>query len=276
MKIKTNKKERKSKKAKRFMAVFFTIAALCAAFLFTNQYFFKANNIIIGENDRYSYDEILQASGISPGDELYGINTSRVKTNIKEILTYTDSVKITRIPPSTLKIDITAENGMFGIMLGGDYYIISENMRVVEKIKVVGSGGIYDFKPPENIITFATHDIKKCYLGEKMEFSDNDIYDFMKEIAKFLKEEADKNTRPDMPKIRSMDITDKFRVTMNYEDRFLVKFGLFENISPKILNSYEVISRLPDYAGGLIDLTDSKAASFTFHEDILMLYGADT
>jgi len=268
-----NRKSSKNKRTKRFLAIFFLIAAAAVILIFTNGYFFKANNIIINENNRYSYEQILQASGIVPGGELYGINIKQARTNIKEILTYTDSVKITQRPPSTLKIDITTEDGLFGIMLGGDYYIISENMRVVEKIKVVGSG-IYNFAPPENIITFATHDIQKCYLGEKMEFSDNDIYDFLKEMAKFQRE--NKNMHPDMPKISSIDITDKFRVTMNYEDRFLVKFGIFENISPKILNSYEVINRLPDYAGGLIDMIDGKAASFTFHEDILMLYGADT
>ena len=76
--------------------------------------------------------------------------------------------------------------------------------------------------------------------------------------------------------ITGIDVKNKFRVNMNYDDKYFVKFGIFENISPRILNSFEIIDRLPDYAEGIIDMTDSKVASFTYHENVSMLYRSDS
>jgi cell division protein FtsQ len=261
---------------KKILGAAFIAALLCGiVFIFTHHYLFQINNIIINENGKYTYEEIIRASGIVQGRELFGLNIRQAEENIKENLTYTENVRITRIPPSTITIDIKTEDGLFGIMLGGDYYIVSENLRVLEKIKVVGSG-TGGFEPPGNIITFKTDAVQKCFIGEKMEFSDNDIYDFLKEMAGFQKNNKENGVMSGMPKITGIDITNKFRVIMNYEDKFLVRFGIFENISDKIINSYEIIERLPGHAEGIIDITDGKTASFRYHENISRLFRADT
>lgn len=259
---------------KRFLLAMFIVAAVLTVFLyFTNKYFFVIENIniIINENEKYSGDEImeaLRANGVVSGAELYGIDADKIKENIKENFTYIESIDISRIPPSTVNIDIKTEQGLFGIFFGGDYYIISENFKVAEKIKIVGSKTPEtEFKPPENIITLETYDIKKCYIGNKIEFFDADIIDFLKEIAKLHENNKDAFSR-----IISIDVTNKFKVAMNYENKFLVNFGIFENISSKIFNSFEIIENLPNYAEGIIDMTESKAASFTYDENISKLY----
>jgi len=269
---------------KNFLIAIVILAAATVIFLFfTNKYFFKIKHINITENDKYSYDEIsgiLEASGIFPGGELYGADVKKAKSDIKEKLTYTESVSITRIPPSTINIDIKTEKGFLGIMLGGDYYVVSKNFRVIDKISVVGKGmDESDFEPPEGVITFETDAIKKCYIGEKMEFSDGDISDFFKDIAALFDddENGDNGENKDnhagmVSAINGIDVTNKFKVVMNYGDRFLVRFGIFENISSKILNSFEIIKQLPDYAEGIIDMTDGKTASFRYDENVSKLY----
>jgi len=276
---KSSKNKMKIRKAgakiKNFVFAVFVLAGVTAIFLFlTNQYFFKIKNINISENDKYSYDQILKASGINMGEELYGIDLKKAKTKIKEMLTYTESVNITQIPPSTINIDIKTEKGFFGVMLGGDYYIISQNFKVIDKIKIVGNGITEsNFTPPENIITFETDAIKKCYLGKKIEFTDDDIFDFLKNIITLFNDSKDNKNNGDMLSvINSIDITNKFKVVMNYGDRFLVKFGIFENISSKILNTFEIINELPDYAEGIIDMSEGRIASFRYDENVSKLY----
>jgi hypothetical protein len=208
----------------------------------------------------------LEASGISEGEELYGINVKKTESKIKEKLTYTKDVNITRVPPSTLNIDIKTEKGFFGIIIAGDYYIISKNFRVMDKIKIAGNetagfAGRDDF---EGIVTLEINEIKKCYIGEKIEFSDDDIYSFLKDITElFGKDDSGK-----FSVIKNINITNKFKVTMNYGDRFLVKFGIFENVTPKILNVFEIIKELREDDEGIIDITEGKTASFKYVENI--------
>jgi len=259
-------------KIKTFLFAALTLAVVTAVFLFfTNKYFFKVKNIEIDENEKYTYDEILKASGITPGVELYAVDAKQTEKNIRELLPYTKTVSVKRIPPSTVSINIETAAGLFGINLGGDYYIISDKFKILDKIKVIGrENAELEFSPPEGIITFDTDTIKKCYLGEKIEFFDNDIYNFLEEIV-LLREGNEKA----FSRINCIDVKNKFKVSMNYENKFIVNFGIFENISSKILNSFEIINRLPDYAEGIIDMTDDKAASFTYEENVFMLYKSD-
>jgi len=242
-------------KIKKIFLAAFVLTAVTAAFLFvTNSYFFKIKNIDINENERYSYDDILKASGISVGGELYGIDVKKTEGKIKEELAYAKSVNIRQIPPSTLSIEIENEKGFFGMAIAGDFYIVSQDFKVLDRRK----------KPIEGIITVATDEVKKCYLGEKMEFSDGDVYDFLEGIVELFK----KDDSGRLSAIKSVDITNKFKVAMNYGDRFLVKFGIFENIAPKILNVFEVINELGEDDRGIIDITDGKAASFRYVENV--------
>jgi hypothetical protein len=59
---------------------------------------------------------------------------------------------------------------------------------------------------------------------------------------------------------------------MNYGDRFLVKFGIFENITPKILNVFKVINELGENDEGIIDTTDGKTFSFKYVENAANLF----
>jgi len=268
-------KKRKNKAGVRIRKFLFTVfllaAVITAAFYLANEYVLKVKNISIKTDGRYSYDEILEASGIEEGQKLYGIDVKQAKENIKDTLTYADSVIIYRSPPFTVHIEVKTEKGFFGIMLGGDYYIISKKFKVVDKIKIVGNYTAgKEFKPPDGIITVETYEIKKCYMGEKIEFKDGDVFDFLQEITE-LSDENIENT--DMiASINNINIKNKFKVYMNYEDRLLLRFGVFENISSKMLNSFEIITKIPEYAEGIIDMTNEKVASFRQEENVLKKY----
>jgi len=239
-------------------------------FVFAGDYFFKTENIIINGIDIYSYDEILEAGGIVSGSGLLGIDSAKAKKNIKKKFTYVESVKIKKILPSTVTIEIKTGAGLFGIMLGGDYYIITSNFTVAEKIKVRGANiPASEFTTPEGIITIEADAVKKCRTGEVILFSDNDIYDFLKEIAMLYGNNENKSS---IAFITGIDIRNKFKVTMNYSDKFLIRLGIFEDISLRILNSLEIIEQLPSHAIGIIDITNGKAASFTQEENVLEIY----
>jgi hypothetical protein len=268
LKKKRKKGETRVKIINILFTVFLIAVILVLGFFLACKYLFKVENISIKTDGRYSDEEILKASGIKVGQELYGFDVGQAKENIKDTLTYSDSVIIYRRLFSTVCIEVKTEEGFFGILLGGDYYIISKSFRVVDRIKVVGNNGAgSEFKPPAGIITVETYEIRKCYMGEKIEFKDDDIFDVLKDITEL----ADDNIEM-ISSLNCIDIKNKFKVYMNYQDRLLLRFGVFENISAKLLNSFEVITQIPDDAEGIIDMTNEKMASFRYEENALKLY----
>jgi hypothetical protein len=210
----------------------------------------------------YTHAEVIEASGIQESWELFGFDVRLAKYDIQKNLAYAEKVRIIRLPPSTVRITIQTDEAAFGFMLGGDYYIVTDKFRVAEKISVQGRNP-EDVKPP-GVVTIVTDHVKKCFVGEKIEFSDNDILDFLKELLRLVREGDDMAAM-----ITSVNIKDKFDVIMNYNDLYLVKFGVFENVFSKAIGSFDVIEYLSERnLTGIIDMSEEKIASFTPEENI--------
>lgn len=259
---KLRKKIRGGKKRsalKKFLFIFVLSAATVAAFLFlASRYIFKIAKFEINDSYRYSDTEILAAGGLSEGMELYAIPVSQTEQYIKENLPYVKSAKLIKIPPSTLRINITLEKGVLGTKLGGDYYILSENFRVLEKISATEEPekNIIGRLIADDIIIFKTNSVKECYVGKDIKFQDSDISDFLSEVLEVVEEYQINGI------IREIDITNKFAVTMNCSDRFLVKIDSFEDIGQKILSSILMINDLYEDDKGKLERIDDKVWSF--------------
>ena len=252
-----SKKRVKSKKNLIFASVFIVVTG--AAAVYFNIHLFKVKNFNVAENNRYMREDIVAASGIEEGAELFGFDVRLAENNIKRKLAYIYTADIIRLPPSTVRISIKTDEPMFGLALGKDYYIITDTFRVAEKtetdnknINEHGTAGIIDI---------VADCVTKCFVGEKIEFSDEDITDFLSELINLARDEK----MAEM--ISSVDIRDKFNVVMNYSDLYLVRLGVFENVYSKALSSFDVIEQLSELTG-IIDISDDKIASFIPDENI--------
>ncbi len=69
--------------------------------------FFKAEQIFVTGTSRYSQQQVLQASGIRQGGNLFLLNKHQAAASITEQLPYVESVRIRRQLPNALHIEIT-------------------------------------------------------------------------------------------------------------------------------------------------------------------------
>jgi len=253
-----NAKTVKRNGRRKILIVLLAAVVIVSAFFFlANRHLFKVRNwtVNISGSGMHSQEEIINASGIAEGTELFGFDRATAMTNIKRELAYVTSVSMIRLPPSTLRIDVQTDTAAFGIMLGGEYYIISENFRVVEKIRMDGRSLEY-VKPP-GIVNIITNDVTRCFVGERIEFGDDDIVSFIEELLKLRRGHAA------AAMITSVDIRDKFDVVMDYGGLYTVRFGVFENVYRKALNSFDVIEILQERGlRGTIDVSDKENAVF--------------
>lgn len=250
-------KGRNLRKPKLLIILLIAAVVAGASFFAANRYLFKVRNWTINiSGGSISREDVIMASGIEEGAELFGFDRAAAKNNIKRELTHVTNVNMIRFPPSTLRIDVKTESAAMGIMLGGDYYIISENFRVLERIRMYGRALEY-VKPP-GVVNIVTNDVTRCFVGEKIEFGDSDIMDFLKEFLKLRR----RHEAADM--ISSIDIRDKFNVVMDYSGLYSVNFGVFENVYAKALNSFDVIDHLYERGlTGTIDVSDMRRAVFS-------------
>lgn len=251
----------KSKGLKRAKLLIILLAAaiiMCALFFLANKYLFKVRNwtINISGGGGYSHEDIIRASGIEEGAQLFGFDRAAAVNNIKRELSYVAGVTMIRFPPSTVRIDVQTDEAVFGFMLGGDYYIVTENFRVAEKIRMYAMPLEY-VKPP-GVINIVTYDITRCFVGERIEFGDEDILYFLKELLRLVRGHEAAGM------ISSVDIRDKFDVVMTYGDSYTVRFGVFENVYSKALNSFYIIEWLYERGStaGIIDVSDERTALF--------------
>ena len=251
---------KKKSALKRFLFIFVLVIIIVVLFLFlTNRYIFKIGKIEINGNIKYTKEEILTAGGLSEGMELYSLPLKEIEQNIKDDLPYIKAVKLTQIPPSTLRINMTSEKGALGIKLGGDYYVLSENFKVLEKISAIErtDENIVAEMLSDNIIIFDTHTIKECYVGKKIQFQDEDISDFLRKVL-YAVEENQIHGR-----IKKIDVVNKFYIKMEYDNRFDVELGSFEDIELKILTLIEMANGLPKDTKGKFERNNEKSWSFT-------------
>lgn len=69
--------------------------------------FFRVETVTVTGNQRYTREEIVAASGIQTGDNLYSLNKIRIDQNIRTTLPYIGELTINRALPSTILITVT-------------------------------------------------------------------------------------------------------------------------------------------------------------------------
>ena len=69
--------------------------------------FFRVETVEVTGNQRYTQEEIIAASGIQMGDNLYALNKVNIGRKIRTRLPYVGELSINRSLPSTIRIDVT-------------------------------------------------------------------------------------------------------------------------------------------------------------------------
>ena len=69
--------------------------------------FFQVETVVVSGNSRYTQEEVVEASGIQIGDNLYRLNKIQISQQLLQTLPYLETVSIRRSLPSTLVIQVT-------------------------------------------------------------------------------------------------------------------------------------------------------------------------
>lgn len=112
----STKKLSKNKKLKVFVYWFFVLIILAVMgfviYYLTTDAKFNVSKIIVSKCEKYTSEEIIEASGLQLGQNIFKISKSEIISKIEQ-LPYVESCKIDRNLPSVLKLNVKERTGKY-------------------------------------------------------------------------------------------------------------------------------------------------------------------
>ena len=102
--------KRKRKRGKWRLGPLFKLlcaGAVAVALTMGATVFFQVETVAVTGNSRYSQEEIIQATGIQTGDNLFRMNKFQIAHQVLQGLPYVEEITIRRSLPSTSVITVT-------------------------------------------------------------------------------------------------------------------------------------------------------------------------
>ncbi|NLB30007.1 MAG: FtsQ-type POTRA domain-containing protein, partial [Clostridiales bacterium] len=109
---------------RRGAAIYTPVAAFLVLFIiiFGVSVFFRVTGIEVTGSARYTADEIIAASGVELGDNLFLLNSDAAARKITAAMPYISDFRIDRKIPGTAVLAVTESAPFAAVQSGGDYW----------------------------------------------------------------------------------------------------------------------------------------------------------
>lgn len=223
----------------------------------------KNGGVVIEGNGKspYSAEQVIEASGIDKGDNIFFVDFEVAKANIEKKLPYLHNVTLSRKLPDQVIIRVEVTKKAYAIEVSqGTYALTDSNFKVLE------ISGVYG----DNITPVIGATPKNAEPGEILSFSGNSEEDatlnLIRDISSAIKDSG-------LERIDLVSIESKSNIYMIYEERVVMRLGDTGDLDKKISLGKKVIDEEnaidPDQTG-VLNLTVAKKGFFnpTDYRDI--------
>ena len=247
------KTARKNKRRRRgrFAALrkLLSLLLICAAIVAALVLFFKVETITVEGNQRYSDQEVIEACGIQPGDNMLLLNKYELSSSIYSKLSYVGAVQISRSFPSTLKIQVEECSVAAAIVTMDGTWLCSSQGKLLEQ----ASGSL-----PENCPRVEGCTLLLPAAGEKLAMPEADRLRQTR-LLELLQALEKENM---LPLIRQIRMGGSSRITLTYEERFAGYLPWDGDMEYLVRYLAAVVDKLEANETGIIDLTQPGEAHF--------------
>lgn len=211
---------------------------------------FQIETIRVEGGGGLSSQEVIAASGIKKGDNLFRINTRRAEISILNQFITIDGVTLARKLPNTLVITVEPSRLMAVSSYGGKYYSVSKGSRVI---------AVSEERPDEPEVPLVTGcDYSDAELGDYLK--DFDVEKNKLEILETVLAGIEEN---ELEGVGYVDLTDVAFIKLYYQDRLELKMGSLTDFSYELGRVRQLIqTNVPPDAVGVIDATLHNGAYY--------------
>ena len=208
--------------------------------------FFNIDTIEIdGDAPDYTAEEIAQASGVHPGDNMMRLKRADVQKNILDRLVFVDSVTVKKEFPSVLVISVTPSKAAFNLVDD------SGTLQVSAAGKILKNGP----ETVESLPTITGFDPSTREPGQALASKDSQ----KDKIFQTLSEQIAKGL--DCP-ITAVDIKDKYDIQLTFDNRIVFSMGNWSEMEYKITLAEAVLAQLPSDKVGYLSMVGDHQCSY--------------
>ena len=243
------RRKRRKKSGRSPVFRLFSVVLILVVMIAGISVFFKLALIEVSGTQKYAPEDIIGASEVLIGENLFFINKFSVANKIFAGLPYVDEVKISRNLPDTLIIEIKESAPAAAIENDSNFWLIDKNVKILEKTDSETAG---EYAKIIGVTLLAPA------AGDHISVAENES-DKKGFILELLNAMSDKGIIEDVDEIDLEELSD---ISFALSGRFDVELGRTENIGYKLDYMLKIIDKLEPNDKGTIDLKNEQVAYF--------------
>lgn len=176
---------------------------------------------------RYSEEEIIDACGISKGENIFLAPKSAAEKRLKKQFPYVEEANVSFKIPDTIRIAIEeAAEGYLMKLSGSDYLVISTKGRILNQVTDTSAYDLPIFIGPT---------LTSGAIGDYVSYEDDTVVEMIESITQTF---ADNGYQG----ITEIDATDMANISFTYDNRVKVKLGIPEDLDYKVRTAMTIIN----------------------------------
>ena len=238
----------KKRRKKRRKLVFYTLLTIFMVLIITVlslTVFFNINKFTVEGNSHYSADEIISASGLETGQNMFRLNKFEIIESLKASLPYLSEVTIRRALPSCIQITVTESQPFAYLNSAGTFYIVDENLKILEA----------DVVPRDDIPEIQGLELEQAQVGQTLTASDG-----AEQTLLILTQSMKANV--DTENVTVINAENLHELSFVYEDRITVTLGGAESMDEKFKLIKYVIDENPSKEHAEINISSDLKAHY--------------
>ena len=191
------------------------IIVVIVLIILSNTVLFNCSSIEVEGNSRYTAEQIIAPSGLELGQNLLHIDCDAAEQRISAALTYIDMTEVKRVFPTKIKIVVQEAEKWYQVSANGVTASVSRMGRIVELGVDTSLPMVTGYDPAE------------LAAGQTLSSNDNGKTD----IPSLIFEKAEQHG---IDNIRSIDLTDRFDISIECGDNITLELGSTADIDSKL------------------------------------------
>ena len=213
-------------------------------------YFFRLQNLTFVNLRGYDAEDIFRAINVRKNQFIFTINDADIEKRLRSRFPYIEDVEVELTLPDSASLIFTEDSARFYTKIYDEYFVISQSMRVLARCSS-------EDELDDGLRQITLPAVSYAVVGHDLRFFDVSYLSFLGTFLDTV-EQADIYRS-----IASMDLSNRFDIVLNYEDRITVELGDDENLETRLLFVKSTVDALEDDQRGTLHIIDNKQAVFS-------------
>ncbi|MBR2742672.1 MAG: FtsQ-type POTRA domain-containing protein [Clostridia bacterium] len=242
------RKHRKQRAKRRRFVIILAAVFVAVIIVLSNTVLFLLDGIDVVGNEIYADEDITALMEVSPGDNLFRIDTDTEAQRVAANLPYIADIKVLRRFPNKLLVKVEEEKIAYKISTNGATGIVlNRDGKVLERT---------DYLPAYDYTEVVGVTVTEFEVGKPLDpATDDGKIGIVDDIMRYIDENG-------ILDIRFVDIKDKFDIRLNYNFQIRIYLGEPSELEDKIIMLGGVLERLNGRESGTLDIRSTTTAYF--------------